>query len=92
MRLSQASQASALPAVTTFAATPTRSIPTSPRLKRTATRPCCTVRKETLFMQAVVQVGFVTSKAGGVPALTAQCLDHLKQYLTLLFSRQFGAR
>lgn len=43
-------------------------------------------------MQAVVQVGFVTSKAGGVPALTAQCLDHLKQYQTLLFSRQFGAR
>ena len=46
----------------------------------------------TLFMQAVVHVGFVTSKAGGVPALTAQCLDHLKQSLTLLFSRQFGAR
>lgn len=45
-----------------------------------------------LFMQAVVQVGFVTSKAGGVPALTARCLDHLKQYLTLLFSRQFDAR
>ena len=44
------------------------------------------------FMQAVVQVGFLTSKAGGVPAVTAQCLDHLKQYLTLLFSRQFGAR
>ncbi len=51
MRLSQASQASALPAVTTFAATPTRSIPTLP-----------------------------------------QSLDHLKQYLTLLLSRQFGAR
>ena len=45
----------------------------------------------TLFMQAVVQVGFVTSKAGGFPAVTAQCLDHLKQYLTLLFSGQFGA-
>jgi len=43
-------------------------------------------------MQVVVQVGFVTPKAGGVRALTAQCLDHLKQYLTLLFSRQFGAR
>jgi hypothetical protein len=43
-------------------------------------------------MQAVVQMGFVNSKAGGVSALTAQWLDHLKQYLTLLFSRQFGAR
>ena len=43
-------------------------------------------------MQAVVQVGFVTPKAGGVRALTGQCLDHIKQYLTLLFSRQFGAR
>jgi hypothetical protein len=26
----------------------------------------------------------VISKAGGDPALAAQCLDHLKQYLTLL--------
>ena len=44
-----------------------------------------------LFMQAVIQGAFVNSKAGGDPALAAQCLDHLKQYLTPLFSRQFGA-
>jgi TetR/AcrR family transcriptional repressor of nem operon len=44
-----------------------------------------------LFMQAIVQGAFVIAKAGGDPALAAQCLDHLKQYLTLLFSRQFGA-
>jgi hypothetical protein len=31
------------------------------------------------------------SKAGGDPALATQCLDHLKQYLTLRFSRQFSA-
>ena len=42
-------------------------------------------------MQAVVQGALVISKAGGGPALAAQCLDHLKRYLTLLFSRQFGA-
>ena len=42
-------------------------------------------------MQAIVQGAFVISKAGGDPALAAQCLDHLKQYLTLLFSRQRGA-
>jgi hypothetical protein len=35
--------------------------------------------------------GGVISKAGGDPALAAQCQDHLKQYLTLLFNRQFGA-
>ena len=44
-----------------------------------------------LFMQAIVQGAFVISKAGGDPALAAQCLDHLKQHLTLLFSRQFAA-
>ena len=42
-------------------------------------------------MQEIVQRAFVISKAGGGPALAAQCLDHLKQYLTLLFSRQFAA-
>ena len=45
-----------------------------------------------LFMQAVVHGAFVISNAGGDPALAAQGLDHLEQYLTLLFSRQFGAR
>jgi hypothetical protein len=30
--------------------------------------------------------------SGGDPALAAQCLDHLKQYLTLLFSRQCSER
>jgi hypothetical protein len=40
---------------------------------------------------AIVQGAFVISQVGGDPALAAQCLDHLKQYLTLLFSRQFGA-
>jgi TetR/AcrR family transcriptional regulator, transcriptional repressor for nem operon len=44
-----------------------------------------------LFMQAIVQGAFVISKAGGDPALAIQCLDHLRQYPTLLFSRQFGA-
>ena len=44
-----------------------------------------------LFMQAVIQGAFVISKAGGDPAIAAQCLDHLRQYLALLFRRQFGA-
>nr|WP_216361230.1 TetR/AcrR family transcriptional regulator [Caulobacter mirabilis] len=44
-----------------------------------------------LFMQAIIQGAFVISKAGGDPALAAQCLDHLKQYLTLLFSRPISA-
>jgi hypothetical protein len=42
-------------------------------------------------MQAIIQRAFVISRAGSDPALVARCLDHLKQYLTLLFSRQFGA-
>ena len=51
---------------------------------------------ETVNTQVFTQKGGKThmtrsSTHGGDPALAAQCLDHLKQYLTLLFSRQFAA-
>jgi len=42
-------------------------------------------------MQAIIQRAFVISKAGSDPALVPHSPDHLKQYVTLLFSRQFGA-
>lgn len=39
-----------------------------------------------LHTQAVIQGAFVLAKAKGGPEIAAQCLDHLKQYLALLFS------
>jgi TetR/AcrR family transcriptional regulator, transcriptional repressor for nem operon len=38
-----------------------------------------------LHIQAVLQGAFILAKAKGGPAVAAQCLDHLRRYLELLF-------
>jgi TetR/AcrR family transcriptional repressor of nem operon len=41
-----------------------------------------------LHMQAVIQGSFILAKAKGGAAVAAACLDHLRRYLELLFTRQ----
>ena len=40
-----------------------------------------------VYTQAVLQGAFVLAKAKGGPAVAADCLDHLRRYLELLFNR-----
>jgi TetR/AcrR family transcriptional repressor of nem operon len=41
-----------------------------------------------LHMQAVIQGSFILAKGKGGAAVAAACLDHLRRYLELLFTRQ----
>lgn len=45
-----------------------------------------------IFIQAVVQGAFVVAKARGEPAIAWHCIDHLTQYLILLFGQGKGGR
>ena len=40
-----------------------------------------------LYMQAVIQGSFILAKAEGGPQVAADCLDHLRRYLEILFNR-----
>lgn len=40
-----------------------------------------------LHIQAVIQGGFILAKAQGSAAVAADCLDHLRRYIELLFGR-----
>jgi TetR/AcrR family transcriptional repressor of nem operon len=40
-----------------------------------------------LHIQAVIQGGFILAKAKGSASVAIECLDHLRRYLELLFSR-----
>lgn len=40
-----------------------------------------------LYTQAVVQGGFILAKAQNGPQVAADCLDHLRRYIELLFGR-----
>jgi TetR/AcrR family transcriptional repressor of nem operon len=46
-----------------------------------------TAQSLALHTQAVIQGAFILAKAKGGPEIAAQSLDHLRRYLTLLFSR-----
>jgi len=39
-----------------------------------------------LYIQAVIQGAFILAKAKGGPAVAADCIDHLRRYLELLFA------
>jgi TetR/AcrR family transcriptional regulator, transcriptional repressor for nem operon len=45
-----------------------------------------TARSLALYTQAVMQGAFVLAKAKGGPAVAADCIDHLRRYLELLFA------
>jgi TetR/AcrR family transcriptional repressor of nem operon len=40
-----------------------------------------------LYTQAVIQGAFILAKAKGGPAVAADCIDHLRRYLKLLFAQ-----
>ena len=40
-----------------------------------------------LYTQAVIQGAFILAKAKGGPAVAADCMDHLRRYLNLLFAQ-----
>ncbi|HXN29377.1 MAG TPA: TetR/AcrR family transcriptional regulator [Candidatus Acidoferrales bacterium] len=40
-----------------------------------------------LYTQAVIQGAFILAKAKGGPAVAADCIDHLRRYLKLLFEQ-----
>ena len=40
-----------------------------------------------LYTQAVIQGSFILAKAKGGPQIAADCLDHLRRYIELLFSK-----
>jgi TetR/AcrR family transcriptional regulator, transcriptional repressor for nem operon len=41
-----------------------------------------------LYIQAVIQGAFILAKAKGGPAVAADCIDHLRRYLKLLFAER----
>ncbi len=45
-----------------------------------------TARSLALYTQAVIQGAFILAKAKGGPAVAADCIDHLRRYLELLFT------
>jgi TetR/AcrR family transcriptional regulator, transcriptional repressor for nem operon len=44
-----------------------------------------TARSLALYTQAVLQGSFILAKAKGGPAVAAECLDHLRRYIEMLF-------
>jgi TetR/AcrR family transcriptional repressor of nem operon len=50
-----------------------------------------TARSLALYTQAVVQGSFILAKAKGGPAVAADCLDHLRRYIEMLFLQLGGA-
>jgi TetR/AcrR family transcriptional repressor of nem operon len=45
-------------------------------------------RSLALYTQAVIQGAFILAKAQHGPQVAADCLDHLRRYLELLFAKQ----
>jgi TetR/AcrR family transcriptional repressor of nem operon len=46
-----------------------------------------TAKSLALYTQAVIQGAFILAKAKHAPAVAAGCLDHLRRYLEMLFTR-----
>lgn len=47
-----------------------------------------TARSLALHMQAVLQGSFILAKAKGGPEVAAECLDHLRRYIEMLFQQK----
>jgi TetR/AcrR family transcriptional regulator, transcriptional repressor for nem operon len=48
-------------------------------------RPEWTAESLALYIQATLQGAFILAKARGGAAIAAQCMDHLRRYIELLF-------
>jgi TetR/AcrR family transcriptional repressor of nem operon len=48
-------------------------------------RPEWTAESLALYTQATLQGAFILAKARGGAAIAAQCIDHLRRYIELLF-------
>ena len=46
-----------------------------------------TARSLALYIQAVLQGSFILAKAKGGPAVAAECIDHLRRYIEMLFQQ-----
>ncbi len=46
-----------------------------------------TARSLALYIQAVLQGSFILAKAKGGPEVAAECLDHLRRYIEMLFQQ-----
>ena len=46
-----------------------------------------TARSLALYIQAVLQGSFILAKAKGGPEVAAECVDHLRRYIEMLFRR-----
>ena len=46
-----------------------------------------TARSLALYTQAVLQGSFILAKAKGGPAVAAECVDHLRRYIEMLFQK-----
>lgn len=46
-----------------------------------------TAQSLALYIQAAIQGAFILAKAKGGPAVAADCIDHLRRYLELLFAQ-----
>lgn len=47
-----------------------------------------TARSLALYTQAVLQGAFILAKAKGGPAVAAECIDHLRRYIEMLFQHK----
>jgi len=56
-------------------------------LRQRGMKPEWTAESLALYTQATIQGAFILAKAWQGPEVAAQCIDHLRRYLELLFSR-----
>jgi TetR/AcrR family transcriptional regulator, transcriptional repressor for nem operon len=54
-------------------------------IRQRGTRPEWTAESLALYTQATLQGAFILAKATGSAAIAAQCVDHLRRYIELLF-------
>ena len=54
-------------------------------MRQRGMRPEWTAEGLALYTQATLQGAFILAKAQGGPAIAAQCIDHLRRYIELLF-------
>jgi TetR/AcrR family transcriptional repressor of nem operon len=54
-------------------------------MRQRGMRPEWTAESLALYIQASLQGSFILAKARGGAAIAAQCIDHLRRYIELLF-------
>jgi len=60
-------------------------------MRQRGMRPEWTAESLALYTQASLQGAFILAKARGGAAIAAQCIDHLRRYIELLFQASQGS-